>query len=211
MADIKVKFMHPTDGRVVDVDLDEDITAAEAIEELIAGEFIIVNPDGYNLAKKGGSQIWPDVSFAKAGIVSGDVIRIIPATSAGGSIVPGASTHVEKPIGSGIPGLRRTGKDSFTITDIQKSPEALIMIANMFEDLKLRYDSQARELEIERLRSNSRLTATLLLLVSQIVLSIGGNLLTQNVAVGIAILAAGSLQALLAVFLVFKKQDGAQR
>ena len=205
MTDIQVKFMHPSDGRLVDVDMDDMMTTVEAISELIASGFSPKNANGYNLAKKGGSQIEDGVTFADAEVKSGDIIRVIPASDAGGSIALTLRADSERKVGSGIPGLRRTAHDCFTITDIQNSPEALIMIANMFEDLQLRYTAQMKELEKEKLRSNSRLAATLLLLVSQVVLSIGGNLLTQNVTMGIAILAAGSLQALLAVFMAFKR------
>ncbi len=83
MADIKIKFMHPTDGRLVDVDMDDTMTPPEVISELIEGGFITSNPQGYNLAKKGGAQIDAGGNFASAGIGEGDVIRVIPATDAG--------------------------------------------------------------------------------------------------------------------------------
>lgn len=83
MADVKVNFMHPTDGRVVTVTLDNSMTAQEAISELISNEFINPNPQGYNLAIKGGAQLQQNQSFANAGVKDGDTLRVIPATDAG--------------------------------------------------------------------------------------------------------------------------------
>lgn len=86
MADVKIKFLHPTDGRLVDVDMDQSMTPPEVISELIAGGFITANPQGYNLAVKGGAQIPSNSTFAAAAIQDGDVIRVIPATDAGGPL-----------------------------------------------------------------------------------------------------------------------------
>lgn len=83
MADITVKFMHPTDGRLVDVDMEDTMRPPEVISELIVGGFINSNPQGYNLAKKGGAQLEDNKSFSQTGVANGDVIRVIPATDAG--------------------------------------------------------------------------------------------------------------------------------
>ncbi len=83
MADITVKFMHPTDGRLVDVDMDDGMTPVEVVSELIQGGFINSNPQGYNLAKKGGAQLNDQCSFTYAGVGNNDVVRVIPATDAG--------------------------------------------------------------------------------------------------------------------------------
>lgn len=84
MIEIKIQFLHPTDGRILTVDVDITMTAQEAIGELITANFIPPNPQGYNLAVKGGAMILSNQSFAKANVKTDDVIRIIPATDAGG-------------------------------------------------------------------------------------------------------------------------------
>lgn len=83
MIDIKVNFLHPTDGRMITVDVDDTMTAQEAIGELLSADFIQPNPQGYNLGIKGGALISANVSFADAGVKEGSTIRIIPATDAG--------------------------------------------------------------------------------------------------------------------------------
>ena len=169
----------------------------EAINELIQSSFIVANRNGYNLALKGGKLLLYNESFANAGIKDNDIIRIIPATEAGGEL------EAIKP--SAIPGLSKKVTDNFTIQDVQKSPEAIIMIVNLYDDLQARYERQTKELEYEKLKSNDRLVATLLLLVSQVILSIGANLLTSNNWVALPVLIAGGVQAILAVFLTFRK------
>jgi hypothetical protein len=83
MANVKVNFMHPTDGRVVTVTLDNTMTAQEAINELITNNFITPNSQGYNLAIKGGAQLQANQTFSDAGVKDGDTLRVIPATDAG--------------------------------------------------------------------------------------------------------------------------------
>lgn len=82
-ATVKVNFMHPTDGRMVTVTVDNTMTAQEAINELISNNFISPNPQGYNLAIKGGNQLQQNQTFAAAGVKDGDTMRVIPATDAG--------------------------------------------------------------------------------------------------------------------------------
>ena len=84
MTDIKVYFMHPTDGRLITVTVDNSMTTQEAIGELISNDFIAPNPQGYNLAIKGGDQLRSDQSFDDARVKEGNVIRVIPVTDAGG-------------------------------------------------------------------------------------------------------------------------------
>ncbi len=83
MANVKVNFMHPTDGRIVTVTLDNSMTAQEAISELITNNFITPNPQGYNLAIKGGAQLQTTQTFTDAGVKDGDTLRVIPSTDAG--------------------------------------------------------------------------------------------------------------------------------
>ena len=82
-TNVRVNFMHPTDGRIVAVTLDSTMTAQEAIEELVSNNFIRPNPQGYNLAIKGGAQLQQNQPFADAGVKDGETLRVIPATDAG--------------------------------------------------------------------------------------------------------------------------------
>jgi len=212
MADVTVAFIHPTDGRIITVSLDSTITGQEAINELLANHFLDPHADGYELVIRGTSEIIrSSQSFAEAGVRDGDKIRIVPVTFGGGKVSDSKGLR-DKPNGSavrdrgiGIPGLdKRTVKD-FSIEDIQNSPEALIMIVHLYDDLQLRHEKLSTELEKERFRSRDRFVAALLLLISQVVLSIGSNLLTANKVIAVPVLIAGGLQALLALYLTFRK------
>ncbi len=83
MAEIKLNFLHPTDGRILTVDVDDTMTALEAIGELLGANFIPSNPDGYKLAIKGGGDILSNQSFGNAGAQAGATIRVLPQTDAG--------------------------------------------------------------------------------------------------------------------------------
>jgi hypothetical protein len=85
MADVNVNFIHPTDGRTMTVNLDDSITAQEAVAELISADFITPNPHGYGLAIKGGNMIQPGQTFRNAGVQESEknTIRVVPATDAG--------------------------------------------------------------------------------------------------------------------------------
>ncbi len=84
MTDVNVSFMHPTDGRLLSVELDDTITAQEAIAELISENFIPSSSEGYALCIKGGGEMLrPAQSFRDAGIQDNTMLRIIPETNAG--------------------------------------------------------------------------------------------------------------------------------
>ncbi len=83
MADINVNFMHPTDGRLLNVDLDDTITSQDAIAELISENFIPSSSEGYALAIKGGAMLSPTETFRHAGVQSETVLRVVPQTDAG--------------------------------------------------------------------------------------------------------------------------------
>jgi len=87
MADVSVNFMHPTDGRVISVTVDNTMTGQEAIAELIANDFIPTSPSGYNLAIKGGAQLENSKSLAEGGVKDNDTLRVIPATDAGNNLM----------------------------------------------------------------------------------------------------------------------------
>ncbi|MCP5008002.1 MAG: hypothetical protein GY941_29320 [Planctomycetes bacterium] len=84
MADVNVNFMHPTDGRLLSVELDDTITAQEAIAELISENFIPSSAEGYALSiKGGGAMLSTTQTFRDAGVQDNTVLRIIPQTDAG--------------------------------------------------------------------------------------------------------------------------------
>ncbi len=78
---ININFMHPTDGRLISVTLDNIMTGQEIIAELIANEFVPACGDGYNLALKGGNQLDNARTLSQNSIKNDDTIRVIPATS----------------------------------------------------------------------------------------------------------------------------------
>lgn len=83
MSDVNVNFMHPTDGRVVSVTVDDTMTGQEAVGELIANEFVPASGEGYNLAIKGGAQLNNAKTLAENGVKDNDTLRVLPATDAG--------------------------------------------------------------------------------------------------------------------------------
>lgn len=84
MSDVSVNFMHPTDGRVISVTLDNTMTGQEVIGELIANNFVPASSEGYNLAIKGGKQLDNTKTLTDNSVRDNDTIRVIPATDAGG-------------------------------------------------------------------------------------------------------------------------------
>lgn len=81
--DVNVNFMHPTDGKVISVTLDNTMTGQEVIGELIANDFIPASSEGYSLAIKGGSQLNNSKTLSENGVRENDTIRVVPATDAG--------------------------------------------------------------------------------------------------------------------------------
>ncbi|WP_299273588.1 ubiquitin-like domain-containing protein [uncultured Psychroserpens sp.] len=83
MADVTINFMHPTDGRVISVTLDNTMTGQEVIAELIANDFVPASNEGYNIAIKGGEQLENEKTLLQNGVEDNQTIRVIPATDAG--------------------------------------------------------------------------------------------------------------------------------
>lgn len=83
MAEVNVNFLHPTDGRMLTVGVDETITAQEAIAELIASQFIPPSELGYQLAIKGGAELQAEQSFRDAGIQDNTTVKIIVSYTPG--------------------------------------------------------------------------------------------------------------------------------
>lgn len=85
MADVNVNFVHPTDGRIITVTLDDTMTAQEAVAELITANFLTPDRQGYKLAFKGGNDLEPSQTFRDAGVQepNKNTIRVLPATDAG--------------------------------------------------------------------------------------------------------------------------------
>jgi hypothetical protein len=87
MTDLHVKIVHPTDGRVVDVTVDETMTSSELLNELVEHQFIMASEQGYTVAIKGGNRLVFDEGLREAGVIDGAVLRVIPATDAGGGLL----------------------------------------------------------------------------------------------------------------------------
>lgn len=209
--DIHVKFMHPTDGRMISVTMDNTMTPSEVIAELILNNFIPPTPNDYSLAVKGGNMLTANKTFYNDGVVDGDVIRVIKnkdsvnEDSSDYNYVSQNKLDNDISVSSSIPGLRKKTTDKFTIEDVRNSPSTIVMIINLYDDLKVKYEEKEKELEIEKLRSNSRFLASLILLVSQFILTIGVNLLTSNkIDIAIPILVAGGIQSLVGIYLTFR-------
>ena len=71
-------FLHPYDNRRIDVELSSDMTAREAIQNLIDSEFIknISNSDGYKLAILGGFEMQDEQTFEEAQVKDDTVLSI---------------------------------------------------------------------------------------------------------------------------------------
>jgi hypothetical protein len=82
MADVNVTFVHPVDGRGMAVTVDDTMTAAEAVGELLTTNFMAPHPSGYELSV-GGNIIGGDQTLAERGINNGAKIQIIPTAEAG--------------------------------------------------------------------------------------------------------------------------------
>ena len=80
---ISVFFMHPTDGRLLEVDVDPDMTAGEAVNNLLDADFVQPSSEGYNLGIKGGAIIRRDQTLRDAGVEGGKTLRVISAADAG--------------------------------------------------------------------------------------------------------------------------------
>lgn len=86
MPELSVNFMHPTDGRVMTVVVDDAMTAEEIVENLIENGFVPQHPEGYELAIVEAEKtiIRADQTLAEAGARSGAKIQVLPSTPAGG-------------------------------------------------------------------------------------------------------------------------------
>jgi len=83
---LNLHFIHPTDGRRLTARLDESMTAQEAINELIGSNWIPASAEGYKLAVKGGAELNQADTFGSRSVSTESMIRVIPATDAGGAI-----------------------------------------------------------------------------------------------------------------------------
>ncbi len=80
---LNLHFIHPTDGRELNVEVEDTMTAAEAVNELINNQFIDALPAGYKLAVKGGAELNAGQTLREANVPTESRIRITPATDAG--------------------------------------------------------------------------------------------------------------------------------
>lgn len=85
MPEISVNFIHPSDNGVMTVTIDDAITADEIISELLANNFVVPDPSGYQLAivDTERKEILPNQTLAEVGARNGSKIRVIPSAPAG--------------------------------------------------------------------------------------------------------------------------------
>lgn len=195
MGQIKVVIQDHTGVKKTPVELPADVPMRRLIPALVTKMGLPITQGGQPISyaldhKRTGKRLRDEDTMESAGVWDDDVLQLLPMVTAGG-----------------IPGLDTKSVKDFTLDDLRKSGEAaLIMMVRRFEELEEDNKQLHLELEIEKRKSADRLVSTLLLLVSQVVLSIGANLLTSShIVAGIAVIVAGSIQALLAVHLAFRK------
>lgn len=82
MTDVTVQFVHPTDGRVITVTVDNTMSSQDAISELLANNFVPPAPTGYELSVN-GRRLTEHQTLAEAGVVNNSKIRVNPKTEAG--------------------------------------------------------------------------------------------------------------------------------
>lgn len=86
MPDISVKFVHPTDGRVMTVIVEDSMTAQEVVGELVAHNFVPSHGQGYQLSViESGNILGGQHTLAGAGVKRDSRIRVLPVTEAGSS------------------------------------------------------------------------------------------------------------------------------
>jgi hypothetical protein len=104
---------------------------------------------------------------------------------------------------AGLPGLDPRTIQDFSIDEMTRSPEVVVVLVRLYEELKEEHAAAEKSLEVERGRSRAGAWSTLLLLISQMVTSAGVGIFTRDPAVAIVVITAGVLQAILAVALTF--------
>lgn len=88
MADIGVAIKHPTNGAIINVDLDDQMTCREIVQHLINNDFVASGDWGISMNKSTGSvvQLQMDQSLAAQGVVDGIKLLVYSATDAGGRV-----------------------------------------------------------------------------------------------------------------------------
>lgn len=84
MPDLNVNFLHPTDGGVMTVIIDDTMTAQEIVGELLANSFVPPHLEGYQLSVvETGMIVRPDQTLAEAGVKGGAKVKVLPTAPAG--------------------------------------------------------------------------------------------------------------------------------
>jgi len=196
MSQLKVVILDVTGAKQTPVELPDDVEMRKLIPALVTKMGLPTTQGGEPIKyaldhRRTGKQLRSEDTMASAGVQPDDELRLLPTITAGG-----------------IPGLDINSVKDFTLDDLRKSGQvALVMMVRRFEELEKENLVLRDKIEIEKRKSTDRLVSTLLLLVSQVVLSIGTNLFTANEEIaGVAVISAGILQALLAIYLTFRKE-----
>ncbi len=82
LMELTINIIHPTEGKMINVVVDNSITPNEILAELRAVEFIS-RKGSYSLGIKGGSLLQDDNPLFNSDLKEGDTIRILPNVNAG--------------------------------------------------------------------------------------------------------------------------------
>jgi len=207
MAQLRVNIHDVTRAKTVPVELPDDIPVRKLLPALVSKMGLPTTQDDkpieYALVHRPrgkSSKLLDDRdTMISAGVEKDDELAIVDAMIFRDPVLLGIKLN-------GIPGVNPQTVKDVPLQELSNQPAALVMVARQYEQLAKEFNKQSIDLEIEKQKSTDRLTATLLLLVSQVVLSLGTNLLTSNQIVPAAVvLVAGGLQALLAIYLSFRR------
>jgi len=84
MAEIKVKFVHPTDGGFRPATIDDTMATDELIGLLVSEGFVSGPESDVQLMLKGSNEMLRgDQSLKAGGVREGSILKIVAATNAG--------------------------------------------------------------------------------------------------------------------------------
>jgi hypothetical protein len=199
MKNIKVTiFTQGGDQHEIETPL--DIKTEDFIKELATAlQLPMTDAEGHLVAwrldnKDVGNTLTSDQTLEQNGVRDGHGFALIRQMTAGG-----------------IPGFSSQSLKQLTVNDIANSKEALMLFSHHYENLQDKYDSLEirnetlkSELDKYKQKSQERLVATILLFVSQFIVSLGTSFFSEgNLKVAIPVLLVGVIQAILAIYLAF--------
>jgi DNA-binding response OmpR family regulator len=85
VPDIRVRILLPPDNREITVELDDSLTTADIIRDLLDAGALNLNSDGYMVATGDGSLLDHDAKASEFELGTTDLLRVFPAATAGGA------------------------------------------------------------------------------------------------------------------------------